>query len=521
MKRDATVLEESRNDFESSKTRRKCPYLDTINTQLLDFDFEKICSITLSDQNVYACLVCGKYFKGRGKSTHAFTHSVQASHHVFINLQNDRIFCLPDNYEVVDQSLKPIKDALRPTFTEDMIRNLDQNQVLAQDAFGVSYLPGFIGLNNLKRTDYISVVVHALAHIPPLRDFFLLTSNTNITHKSSFLLRFGELLCKIWSPYNIKNTISPHEFVQEVSVKSKRRFHIGQQHECIEFMSWLLNELHRELCKRTNSKKSIIQECFQGFVDVTTTNESATKSSETEQKEHESSAPRTQTIKTPFLFLSLDLPTSPLFKDSQGGNVIPQVPLYTVLEKYNGSKTTFVLQDLQRHKKTYQIRLHPRYLILHVKRFTRNNFFVEKNSTIVNFPVKNLEIREYLFMDSQSPDMKQLDEKSIAEMRELLDQKEIPYDASETRSQLLIKLQEATLTSTKYNLVANICHDSPLTKGKTTNLNTNPLTEGSYRVHVQNKATEQWYEIQDLHVQETLPQLIGVSETYMLIYERR
>lgn len=131
-----------------------------------------------------------------------------------------------DNYEVVDQSLKPIKDALRPTFTEDMIRNLDQNQVLAQDAFGVSYLPGrslcgiasawskywlqmlgFIGLNNLKRTDYISVVVHALAHIPPLRDFFLLTSNTNITHKSSFLLRFGELLCKIWSPYNIKNTV--------------------------------------------------------------------------------------------------------------------------------------------------------------------------------------------------------------------------------------------------------------------------------------------------------------------------
>lgn len=66
---------------------------------------------------------------------------------------------------------------------------------------------GFIGLNNLKRTDYISVVVHALAHIPPLRDFFLLSSNTDFTHKSPLLLRFGELLRKIWSPYNIKNTV--------------------------------------------------------------------------------------------------------------------------------------------------------------------------------------------------------------------------------------------------------------------------------------------------------------------------
>lgn len=78
--------------------RRKCPYLDTINHQLLDFDFEKVCSISLSDQNVYACLVCGKYFKGRGPHTHAQTHSVQSDHHVFINLQTDKIYCLPGMY---------------------------------------------------------------------------------------------------------------------------------------------------------------------------------------------------------------------------------------------------------------------------------------------------------------------------------------------------------------------------------------------------------------------------------------
>ena len=31
---------------------------------MLDFDFEKLCSVSLSHINVYACLVCGKYFQG-------------------------------------------------------------------------------------------------------------------------------------------------------------------------------------------------------------------------------------------------------------------------------------------------------------------------------------------------------------------------------------------------------------------------------------------------------------------------
>lgn len=43
---------------------RQCPYLDTIDRTVLDFDFEKLCSITLTRINVYACLVCGKYFQG-------------------------------------------------------------------------------------------------------------------------------------------------------------------------------------------------------------------------------------------------------------------------------------------------------------------------------------------------------------------------------------------------------------------------------------------------------------------------
>ena len=40
-----------------------------------------------------------------------------------------------------------------------------------------------------------------------------------------------------------------------------------------------------------------------------------------------------------------------------------------------------------------------RYLIFHLARFTKNNFYVEKNPTIVNFPVKNLELKDCEYID--------------------------------------------------------------------------------------------------------------------------
>jgi U4/U6.U5 tri-snRNP-associated protein 2 len=48
--------------------------------------------------------------------------------------------------------------------------------------------------------------------------------------------------------------------------------------------------------------------------------------------------------------------------------------------EYKTYKDTYV--------KTFQLLELPRYLILHIKRFTKNSFFVEKNPFIVNFPVK-------------------------------------------------------------------------------------------------------------------------------------
>jgi len=75
------------------------------------------------------------------------------------------------------------------------------------------------------------------------------------------------------------------------------------------------------------------------------------------------------------------------------------------------------------------------------------------------------------------------------------------------------------LLSHKYDLVANITHTIPAEVGREGKFD--PLEEGSYRCHVQHKGSKQWYDMQDLHVAEIMPQLIGVSESYVLIFEKK
>ncbi|CAI5469424.1 unnamed protein product [Closterium sp. Yama58-4] len=394
------------------------------NIELLDFDFEKFCSVSLSNLNVYGCLVCGKYFQGRARSSHAVTHSVDAGHHVFINLHTEKVYCLPDGYQVSDPSLDDIKSVLNPRFTAAQIEQFDHSKQWARALDGTDYIPGMVGLNNIKDTGYVNVIIQSLMRVTPLRNFFLLPANyTPASHSpaaqpTALVRRFGELVRKVWHPRNFKGQVSPHEFLQAIMLASKKRFLIGQQSDPLDLLSWLLNTLHADLAKsaaaaaKAAGKKahhisSIIQECFQGELEV-------------------------------------------------------------IKEKFDGQTVTEVVRPHPARMR-YRITRLPRYLILHMKRFKKNNFFIEKNPTLVNFPVKNLELKDYL-----------------------------PLEGVEGGGKL----------RSKYDLIANIVHD-----GKP--------GEGSYRAFVQRKAEEAWYEMQDLHVTETLPQMVALSEAYIQIYEQQ
>lgn len=445
----------------SSKIRKgtECPYLDTIARQNLDFDFEKCCVVSLSPVNVYACLVCGKYFQGRGPKTNAFTHSLETNHHMFMKLENGKVYCLPDSYEVEDRSLEVIRYVLNPTFKHEEIANLDIEKVWARSLEGQEYMPGLVGLNNMKNNDYVNVAVQILARVVPIRNYFLDASNYS-SCKSILVQRFGELLRKIWNPRNFKGQVSPHEFMQAVMSSSNKRFTIEQQGDVLEFWAWFINTLHHHLSAGKRNKSSIISKCFQGELEITS------EAGSGKAKEANAAGQVTDVVnRVPFLFLGLDLPAAPLYKDVMETNIIPQVPIFDLLKKFDGQHTS---DDIRAGRRRFRLTKLPSYMVLHIKRFTKNNFFVEKNPTIVNFPVKNLELRDIVPVPAGKGD------------------KVVP---------------------SKYDLIGNVVHD-----GK-------PGAGGTYRLHVHRKSEDAWYEVQDLRVTDILPQMVALSETYMQVYE--
>ena len=133
----------------SATSRQQAPaegfsdlYLDTINRTVLDFDFEKLCSVSLSNINVYACLVCGKYYQGRGPRSHAYYHALEVGHHVYVNMQTKKVYVLPEGYEVKSKSLDDIKFVVDPRLSRDEVGRLDKETEDAWDLGGKRYRPG-------------------------------------------------------------------------------------------------------------------------------------------------------------------------------------------------------------------------------------------------------------------------------------------------------------------------------------------------------------------------------------------
>jgi U4/U6.U5 tri-snRNP-associated protein 2 len=621
------------NDFSGGRARvlaasagRRCPYLSTVNRLALDFDMPKVCSVTLSSAHVYACLVCGKYFAGRGKQSPAYTHAIQSEHAVFACMEDGRFYCLPEGYEVLDRSLDDIAFALLPTFDEHAVRALDASAALSTDAHGRPYLPGLLGINDLHRTDAIAATVQALAHVGPLRDFMLDGARTRGS-ASLLVRRFGELIRRLWTPRALKCVVSPHDFVNAVSDASGRAFGVGKPAEAVEFTTWLLNTLHRDLVadaadasgsgaaagsKRPRSDasppRSIISDVFGGEVEVQLLSselederarETVTKlrraaakvevdEPATDADERSARAARLnaaiaaaqpilpQVSRTPALMLSLDLPPAPLFRGGlEGGVVIPQVPVYALLSKFDGDTVTEALKGQYRETRTYRLLRLPAFLLLAAKRFTRNAFFTERNPTVLTFPTRNLEMRPYAEAGGAEgatgalPSDAAVGAMSVPALRALIAAhapRGAPPGPLPIEKEELVRaaraVVEAAGSATKYDLVASIVHDVPATadavgdtkagggKGRALpppvappNMGgagearagagenaaaaavraaaavSDPVLLGRYKAHVSQGGG--WYEASAERIVDALPQAVGVSDTVLMLYARR
>ncbi|MFH4978677.1 hypothetical protein AB6A40_005386 [Gnathostoma spinigerum] len=311
----------------------------------------------------------------------------------------------------------------------------------------------------------------ALSHVPPLRDYFLREENyADIKQPPGSTLallpkRFGELIRKLWNPKAFKAHVSPHEMLQASVLCSDKKFQITKQGDAADFLSFLLNTLHIALNGTNKTSSSIIYQIFRGRMRVFTRKVIPVDTCEqAKQTLLESDEFKEKMREVPFLYLTLDLPAAPLYRDELLQNIIPQVPLSVLLTKFNGvTEKEYKTYNENFMKRFVLIRL-PEYLIITYKRFHKNQWFIEKNPTIVNFPISNVDLYDCL-----APDVKDKHK------------------------------------YTTYDLVSNIIHDGP-------------PESGSYRIQLIHNGTQKWYELEDLHVKEILPQMITLAESYIQIW---
>ncbi|KAI1805549.1 cysteine proteinase [Daldinia bambusicola] len=448
-------------------------YLDTIDRNVLDFDFEKLCSISLSNINVYACLVCGKYFQGRGPKSHAYFHSLDVGHHVFINMETQKVYVLPEGYEVKSKSLDDIKYVSDPRYTKQEVMELDRKARTAWTLDGKEYTPGFVGMNNIKENDYLNVVVQALSHVSPLRNYFLLE---DLSSRTELVKRCGILFRKIWNPRAFKNHVSPHELLQEISLRSNKKFTLTNQSDPVEFLSWFLNNLHLGLGgSKTKPGSSIIQRIFQGKLKVES--QAITAKADAGDRLRFEEAAEVKTDINRFLLLTLDLPPAPLFQDELERNIIPQVPLTTILTKYDGVRAQEHLAQRKRFRLMHPL---PPYLTFHIKRFSTNKFVSERNPTIVTFDARvGLDVSPYVE----------------------------PNPADHPPGEPIW-----------YDLVANVTHEAVKAKEDVADSGEERKT---WKVQLKDKGRDEWVVCQDLFVEKTQKELLYLGESYLQIWERR
>ncbi|KAM7209133.1 hypothetical protein V8F20_000471 [Naviculisporaceae sp. PSN 640] len=447
-------------------------YLDTIDRNVLDFDFEKLCSISLSNINVYACLVCGRYYQGRGPKSHAYFHALDEDHHVFINMSTQKVYVLPEGYEVRSKSLDDIKYVSDPRYTREEVMLFDRKPRTSLTLAGKEYKPGFVGMNNIKENDYLNVVVQALSHISPLRNFFLLE---DFSKAPELVKRTSILFRKIWNPRAFKAHVSPHELLQEISLKSNKRFTPTTQSDPVDFLSWFLNNLHLGLGgSKTKPQSSMIQRVLQGKLKVES-QEITAKADATGDRLRFEEAAEVKVDLTRFLLLTLDLPPAPLFQDELEANIIPRVPLTTILAKYNGITS----QELNSQRRRFRL-VHPlpQFLLFHIKRFSKNKFVSERNRTIVTFDARDLDMAPYV---EPSPD--------------------------HSSGEPII-----------YDLVANIVHEAvPMMEDVADSAEEKKI----WKVQLRDKATDEWVVAQDLFVEKIRSELLDLPESYLQVWERR
>ena len=337
--------------------------MSTITRSGLNFDTEKRCSVTMKTSNIYLCLVCGDMFHGKGPKTPAHNHAMHTEHYMYADTFTGQIWCIPDMYEVVDDSLTDVQHNLSLTYTESDIAALlsTPRKVKSVVSSGVKgnaefFDAGFVGLSNIKKTQYVNAVLQALVHVDPLvRHYLRPLVYEKEVHRSALRDAFSATFKKVWNPYNFHGQVAPRGFVDLVLSEKHMPWVVqGPQwpdpQKFFHYLLTTLNEAERKVMpkpkkskdkarKKASAEKTVWEDTFQGRMRVTKTDYVISEGDDgVKQRE----AVGVSANEVPFFTLPVNLGTNPLSKTEEEKNMLPTEHLHVMLSRYNGVKERVV-----------------------------------------------------------------------------------------------------------------------------------------------------------------------------------
>ncbi|XP_078389615.1 ubiquitin carboxyl-terminal hydrolase 2a isoform X1 [Cetorhinus maximus] len=267
---------------------------------------------------------------------------------------------------------------------------------------------GLVGLRNLGNTCFMNSILQCLSNTRELRDYCIQNTyrrelNNRSRTNTALMEEFAKLLQALWTSSS-NDPISPSEFKTQIQ-KYAPRFVGYNQQDAQEFLRFLLDGLHNEV-NRVSVRSKATADDLDHLLDDEKGRRMWRKYLEREDSrivDHfvgqlKSSLTCSEcgycsTVFDPFWDLSL-----PISKKGYGEvSLMDCIRLFTKEDVLDGDEKPTCYRCKVRRKctKKFTIQKFPKILVLHLKRFSEARIRTSKLSTFVNFPLKDLDLREF------------------------------------------------------------------------------------------------------------------------------
>ncbi|XP_023206927.1 ubiquitin carboxyl-terminal hydrolase 2-like isoform X1 [Xiphophorus maculatus] len=393
---------------------------------------------------------------------------------------------VPESYDIGSRSGSSslLRSSTQEAFSSSSINRAYSSSTWEPSSNGMSDTPrrnstnsksaqGLVGLKNLGNTCFMNSILQCLSNTQSLRDYCLHNShrrdlNNNSRTNTALMEEFAKLIQIMWTSTS-SEAVSPSEFKTQIQRYAPRFVGYNQQ-DAQEFLRFLLDGLHNEVNRVTVRPRGTMED-FDHLPDEEKGKKMWSKYLEREDSkivdvfvgQLKSSLTCSHcgfcsTVFDPFWDLSL-----PIAKKGYGEvSLMDCMRLFTKEDVLDGDEkpTCYRCKARRRCTKKFTIQKFPKILVLHLKRFSEARR-TSKLSTFVNFPMKDLDLREF---------------------------------ASENS------------TNAVYNLYA-VSNHSGTTMG------------GHYTAYCRNPSSGEWYTFNDSRVTPMSSSQVRSSDAYVLFYE--